>query len=135
VVLDNALADGEANAAARILDTVMQALKNDEDALEEALFDTDAIVLNMHGGYAVGIDFGADTNDRCSTGLVILERIADQVLQQGAHLHRLAKDNRQRAAFECCARLRYRLAEVLRQQRVYTLQVHRPQIALAAADA
>src|SRR5690606_20808247 len=135
MVFDDALADGKADAAARIFEPVVQALEDDEDALEEARLDADAVVLNMHGGDAVLVPLGADADERRPTRLVILERIADQVLQQCAHLHGLAEHDRQRTALECCARLRYGLAEVLQQQRVGAFEVDRAQVALAPADA
>src|ERR1051326_1129662 len=44
VALDNFLAEGQADAGARIVLAAVQALEDDEDAVEVFLFDADAVV-------------------------------------------------------------------------------------------
>src|SRR6185503_5446764 len=89
MALDHLLADGEADAGARILALVEQPLEHHEDALEILRLDADAVI--PHFDLKFGIFFrNADVDARHGVGPE-LERVADQVLQQLAELHLVAR--------------------------------------------
>src|ERR1041385_5407624 len=86
VELDDALADGQADAGAGVLVAAVQALEDLEDAVEVARLDADAVVLDGDAP-AARPRLGRDLDAAGPVAGAELEGVADEVLQQ---LHELA---------------------------------------------
>src|SRR5439155_15529307 len=93
VPLDDLLADGQPDAGAGVLIARVQALEDDEDALEVPGLDADAVVPDHEQPLRVlGLD--ADV-DPWPLGAAELDGVADQVLEQGGDLDRVPGHGRQ----------------------------------------
>ena len=98
-------ADGQADARALVLPAPVQALEDREHPVEILFVEADAVVGHQdlaraaRGVTRVGRarldDLGADPDHRRLSALVELERVADQVLHQLPHLHRVTRDDGQ----------------------------------------
>ena len=85
MALDDLLADGKADAGARVLAHGMQPLKQHEDALEVLRLDADAVVGHRDAPFARLLG-GAHVDAR-QRRPAELERVADQVLEELRELH------------------------------------------------
>src|SRR2546421_211872 len=91
-------ANRQADASSLEFVAAMQALEHLEDPIEIDFVEADAVVgeheLALRGG---AVDaFGFDRHERSDVRFVELEAVAEEVLKQLAHLHRIGIDGRQR---------------------------------------
>src|ERR671926_1153195 len=87
MALDDLLADGKADAGARVLTHGMQPLKQHEDALEVLRLDADAVVGDADA--PLGVFLGRRDMDARRGLTAKLERIADEILEALRELHLL----------------------------------------------
>ena len=97
--LHDLLADRKADAGPGILPARVEALKRGENPVEVFLVESDSVILHhdMHHLATISVlGLGRlpvlDTYYRRYTGLVELDRIADEVLKQLPHLRRVRLD-------------------------------------------
>src|SRR5262245_43326175 len=89
VPLDNLLTDRKADPVAVVLAAAVEPLENREQARDVLLFEADAIVLDRDLAVASLGDAAAHLDHGRHAGTVELERVADEVLQELAHLDRI----------------------------------------------
>ncbi|MCI0366302.1 MAG: hypothetical protein L0219_20765, partial [Phycisphaerales bacterium] len=109
MAFDDLLADGEADARARVLLARVQPLKNDEDAIEVFRFDANSVVLHGEDPVASApafirrdARFGADMDLWPGGGISKLQCIAEQVLKQLRQLRRIADHVRKHVLRDDC---------------------------------
>src|SRR6476646_9990293 len=95
MAFDNLPADGQADPGAGIFRLGMEALENDEDALRVLRRNADAVVPD--GTMPVGILARGREGDLWRRLAAILDGVADQVLEELAELHPVARHGGQGA--------------------------------------
>src|SRR6266545_545408 len=101
VTIGDLAANGQADAGPLVGAATVQPLEKNEDAVEIFLVETNAVILDhdlaklfrrsLGGGFSGGLrkNPAADFDDGRFAFLMKFERIADQVLEQLAHLQRV----------------------------------------------
>src|SRR5579862_3627382 len=111
ILLHNALADRQADTAAGVLFAGVQAFEKPENLIRVARLDPDPVVGDRKNPPAVLARRG-----NLYTGVLlatVLERVAEQILEQLRQVHRVNRQDRQVAAGDFGAGLFDRGAEVL----------------------
>lgn len=103
--LDDAFYHGQTDARTAVLAACMQSLEHFEDALSVLRIDTDSIVADAEFPLRP-FPCREDAYAR-RFAAAVLERIADQVLQQQNDLRAIAVNRRQRAGFDLRRALLY----------------------------
>src|SRR5205085_4428226 len=104
VALDYLLDDRQADAGARVLALVVQALEHHEDALEVLRLDADAVVLDAELVRRPEV-LETDVDARLHRGRAELERVAHQVLKELRELHLVGRHRGHRVVRDRGARL------------------------------
>src|SRR3972149_5569500 len=97
VPLDNFTADRQAYSCSLVLAPSMQALKDAEDPIRILLIETNAVVFHgnlidliARGIIPIGMDkIAGDLHNRRLSFFTKFQRIAQQVLQELTHMHRI----------------------------------------------
>src|ERR1700691_4886495 len=106
MVLDHLFDDGEADAGARILVALVQALEDQEYALKIFLLDADAVILDQEvPEFFLGR--GGNADEGSFAVAAELERVADHVLEQLVDLGTVGGDLRKRPALDRVAAFGY----------------------------
>ena len=97
MALDDLAAGRQADAGAFVLAAAVQALEDREDLVLVLVVEADAVVGNREAaevadGATARDNLSINAHDRLAAGLAELQRVANQVLQQLAHLRRIGID-------------------------------------------
>jgi hypothetical protein len=102
---DDLLADGQADAGARVVRTCVESLEQNEDALQVPWLDANTVITHAKCPWSVLLQRGRDMHTRCFVWTVERDAICEQVLKQLAELSRVTLYDRQVVAGDAGIRI------------------------------